>query len=48
MKGPPDALHMLNRIGGEDQNSSHAMSLSTNNLRPLRNHCNFPAKSVHF
>ena len=35
IKNHADALNMLNRIGGEDQNSSHAMSLSTNNLRPL-------------
>ncbi len=35
IKNHPDALNMLNRIGGEDQNFSHAMSSPTNNLRPL-------------
>ncbi|MCJ1349485.1 hypothetical protein MMC31_007726 [Peltigera leucophlebia] len=35
IKNHPDALNKLNRIGGEDQNSSHAMSSSTNNLRSL-------------
>ena len=35
IKNYPDALDMLNRIGGEDQNYSHTISLSTNNLRPL-------------
>lgn len=35
IKNHPDALNMLNRIEEEDQSSSHAMSFSTNNLRPL-------------
>ncbi len=35
IKDYPDALDMLNRIEGEDENYSHAMSSSTNNLRPL-------------
>ncbi len=33
IKNHPYALNMLNRIGGEDQNFSHAISSSTNNLR---------------
>ena len=35
IKNHLDELNMLNRIIGEDQNFSHAMSSSTNNLRPL-------------
>ena len=35
IKNHPDALNMLNRIEGEDQNSSHIISSSTNNLIPL-------------
>lgn len=35
IKNYPDALDMSNQIKGEDQNYSHAISLSTNNLRQL-------------
>ncbi len=35
IKNHLDELNMLNRIMREDQNFSHAMSSSTNNLRPL-------------
>ena len=34
IKNHSDALNMWNGIGGEDQNFSDAMTLSTNNLRP--------------
>ncbi len=35
MKNDPDALHMLNRIRREDENFSHVISSSINNLCPL-------------
>lgn len=33
IKNYPEKLDILNGIGRKDQNSSHAISLSTNNLR---------------
>ena len=35
IKNHPDALDILNQIRKKNQNSNHAISLSTNNLRPL-------------